>query len=436
MSQFPSVAYVLLPGAGAGKSAPRQAMLAALQTISPAVDMDARDEHGRFWVDCRGLARIYVDDAQARPGTALARALWQVLQPFGEHVVLVLGFSRFNTYCLASAAPPNNQTRRAIMLESPQAEATRAAQTPLAALGVVLSPTLRRELLRLGVDTVGQLARLPAGGLLERYGRDLHRIHQLARQDIYDPLVAAPTVETRREREDFEDSVAGSDRLLFAAKTLLARLLPRLGARHLAVAQLHLELLLDVGVQQRRAMVLTMVPAAASLDALLLMRLVAHKLAATPLAHPVAGMALWASETAATTEQLQLFATKPRRDLSAGNDALAKLRAELGEDAVVHAVAAHGHLPESRFRWASYRTLMVPSPQAAQPVVVRRLLATPVAVTAPTQAPMARPFRIAGGWWAKEVVRQYCYVATADGAWQWLYYDHQRGAWFCQGSVQ
>lgn len=452
------VCYVLVRPAltnhrsGKAMAAARRDVLAALQTVSPAIDdtpmatVRAGDTAVRwqFWIDCRGLGRTHPDAALDQPGAAILRAVERAMAPLGHAFVAVLGFSRFNTCCIAHrvmaeaevvSAPPSLRSTL-LILASLRDEAERAAQTPLACLGVVVRPTLQRELMRLGVDTVGQLARLPAGGLLERYGKELHQIYQLARQDIYAPLVIAAPIEQRLERAEFEDGLVLADHLVFAAKRLLERLLRALSHQHLAVATLHLELVLDGGIAQRQRLRVAVVPAHATLDALSLVRLLGHKLAATSLPYPVRGMALWATEVQATAEQLQLFAHRPRRDLAAGAEALAKLRAELGEDAVVRAIACHGHLPAARFRWEACRALVAASPQQVPLTVIRRYLDQPKRIEAPADEPTGRPYHVSGGWWAREAARRYQYTVARDGAWRWLYYDELRRAWFLQGEIE
>ena len=64
--------------------------------------------------------------------------------------------------------------------------------------------------------------------------------------------------------------------------------------------------------------------------------------------HHATASRVWADDVAASREQLAMFASKPRRDLRAANEALARVRAELGDDAVVRAVLRDGHLPEAR----------------------------------------------------------------------------------------
>ena len=93
----------------------------------------------------------------------------------------------------------------------------------------------------------------------------------------------------------------------------------------------------------------------------------------------VVSVKLRAEEIAATREQLQLFVTKPRRDVRAANDAFAGLRAEFGNECVVKAVMRDGHLPEARFGWEPLLSADTPrpTPGATPRPVVRRLFARP-----------------------------------------------------------
>ena len=71
---------------------------------------------------------------------------------------------------------------------------------------------------------------------------------------------------------------------------------------------------------------------------------------------------LKAEVCAATREQLHLFAEQPARDLDAANRALARLRAEFGDEAVVRATLKDGHLPEARFAWEPLDRVKLPRP--------------------------------------------------------------------------
>src|SRR5258705_96598 len=120
----------------------------------------------------------------------------------------------------------------------------RAAASAVALARLDLDPKLRDALARLGVTRVGELVRLPAGGILERFGHDAHRLYQLAAGERWDPLVPVAPPEAPDERVLLDEEDDDSERLVFAMKGPLDRLLARLAARGRALAALHVELTL------------------------------------------------------------------------------------------------------------------------------------------------------------------------------------------------
>jgi protein ImuB len=46
------------------------------------------------------------------------------------------------------------------------------------------------------------------------------------------------------------------------------------------------------------------------------------------------------------------------------------------------------------------------------------------------------PYVFTGGWWNKEIQREYYYAETRGGDLLWLYYDRVRRRWFWQGAVE
>jgi protein ImuB len=201
----------------------------------------------------------------------------------------------------------------------------------------------------------------------------------------------------------------------------------------------------------------------------------------------------------AAIEQLRLFRGRTRRDVAAGSRALARVAAELGEDAVVRAVLREGHLPEAGFTWEKTTTLEAPSPRVVlRRPLVRRIYERAVAlpprpfrerddswIALPAGEPlsghatgrrspaphgdraremsagiretrtadrtparterglahgrvdnMTGPFIVSGGWWNREVHREYHYALTDDGEILWVYYDKPRRRWFLAGKVE
>src|SRR5262249_17797949 len=151
-------------------------------------------------------------------------------------------------------------------------------------------------------------------------------------------------------------------------------------------------------------------------------------------------------------EQMSLFVQKPKRDERAAARALARVRAALGDDAVVRAQLVEGHLPEARFVWEPIERLAAPAPVAVTPpTLLRRLWAQPLPLPPrPPQepdgcllrgldhGPVARfigPYVVSGAWWHREIQREYYIAEMRDGDLLWVYYDRKRRQWFMQGLV-
>jgi len=422
----------------------------ALHALSPRVEI-GQGMVGTFWLDGEGLERIFVDGT-GPAGTVWGMAIGRAIAAHGFQGAVVVGFSRFATYAIARA------TRHGVtVLRGDADERTMAAAVPLARLE--LDPKLRDALSRLGVTSVGQMVRLPGGGILERFGREAHRLYQLAAGERWDPLVPLAPPEAPDERALLDDEDDDVDRLMFVIKAPLDRLLDRLATRGRAVTALHLELALKYTVGKVELRADCIKPAQATLDARALMRLVHLRLSGMPPAAPVNAVRVWADDVAATREQLALFASKPRRDLRAADEALAKLRAELGDDAVVRAVLREGHLPEASFGWERLIHVVTakPSDVLVRPLV-RRMLARPQPL--PPQVRQVRddgwllsglehgavvrifgPYVVSGGWWTQPGAaggahREYHYAELKRGDCLWVYYDRNRRRWFWQGAVE
>ncbi len=411
----------------------------ALHALSPQVEPSA--DPGTFWLDGDGLQRIF--DTPAKWAMAIQRAIGAL----GLRGAVVVGFSRFATYAIARATKTGSTVLRADADERAAASAV-----PLARLDV--DAKLRDALARLGVTTLGQLVRLPGGGILERFGKDAHRLYQLAAGERWDPLVPLPPPEAPDERVVLDDDLADVEQLVFVLKGAIDRLLDRLAGKGRALVALHVELTLRRAVGHTAPRHDCIKPAAPTLDGRALVRLLHLRLTGMPPVAPVNAARVWADAAAASREQLAMFAAKPRRDLRAANEALARVRAELGDDAVVRAVLRDGHLPEASFGWE--RLVHVeparPEPKLVRPLV-RRLHARPQQL--PPQARQVRddgwllsglehgavvrilgPYVVSGGWWAHEIHREYHFAELRRGDCLWVYYDRQRRRWFCHGAVQ
>ena len=155
--------------------------------------------------------------------------------------------------------------------------------------------------------------------------------------------------------------------------------------------------------------------------------------------------------------QLAMFA--PRRDVAAGDRALARLKASYGPDVVCRAVLEDAHLPEAKYRWSELSHIELPKraaqedgelEQAPLPLVRRLLLkpeplvgnfeVDPVTgalslVHAGERMALTGPYRVSGGWWVREVARDYYYARTIINRLLWIFFDVPRNAWFLHAVV-
>ena len=420
-----------------------------LMRFTPEVE-PAAQEPGVFWLNGSGLQRLYASPKQ------WASAMQQDISAQGFNANLAVGFSRFGSYAVA-------KTKAGITIFRDAAEENRAASAvPLNRLN--LEPKFRDALFKLGVKTVGALLSLPPGGLRERFGKQAHRLHRMAAGDLWTPLAPSVTVEPARQTVILDDAESDSTRLLFLIKQLLHPLLTTLAARHQALVALWLSLLVDHGNYFKESLR----PAVPTLDAVQILDLVRLRLESLQLAAGAIEIELSAEACAATSEQLRLFNEKPTRDLEAANRALARLRAEFGDDAVVCAKLTDGHLPEARFTWEPLTQVKLPTNVlneakrlndlnglnlSAPNMLIRRVNHKPVRlaggpyhshedgwlVLGPkhgTIDKLAGPYVFAGGWWNREIQREYYYAETRRGDLLWLYYDRVRRRWFLQGAVE
>ncbi|HKU41667.1 MAG TPA: hypothetical protein VJR89_26095, partial [Polyangiales bacterium] len=334
-----AVALSLVPGLRAGVISEREIASATAELknllwgFTPK--LEASDEAGVFWLDASGLGSLY------ESLTDWASALRARLREHGFMASAVVGFTRFGSYALARAI------REQRVFEDREEERAAVARVPLACLDI--EPEFRDVLRKLGIHDVAGLLSLPVHGLLLRFGKTAQRLHELAAGELFTPAPADEWQAPLCERALLDDAERDATRLLFTIKRLLDALLPQLARRAQALASLTLTCKLDrkQGVYGPD----TLRPAVPSLDVVQLMDLVRLRLEGWTLASGVIEVELEATGAPTSVEQLRVFVEQPRRDLAAGNRALARLRAELGDQAVVRAALCEGQLPEASFGW-------------------------------------------------------------------------------------
>jgi protein ImuB len=406
-----------------------------LMRFTPAVEPYA-DEPGVFWLDGAGLNLLYPSAKK------WASAIYSGTATQGFTASVAVGFTRFGTYAVAKI---NN----GVTVFGDSAEEKKAVkEVPLDRLD--LEPDLRDTLFKLGIKTVGALLSLPPAGLRERFGPRAHRLYRMAAGELWAPLRPRRPEEPVEQTCLLDHAESDTTRLLFLIKQLLHPMLATLAARARALAALRLSFLVEgkglVDEQIR--------PAAPTLDLMQSLDLIRLRLESLQFSAGVTEIGLLAESCLATREQLRLFVERPGRDLDAANRALARLRAEFGDTAVAQAKLTDGHLPEARFTWEPLASIKLPKPKSdTNRIVVRRIIAKPVGLSSgPHQTnkdgwlalgpkfgsvdKITGPYVFSGGWWNREIQRDYYFAETRRGDLLWLYYDRVRRRWFLQGMVE
>lgn len=406
-----------------------------LVRFTPGVE-PAENEPGTFWLDASGLERLY--DSLSGWGEGIRSDL----KGAGLEAAVAVGFRRFGTYAAARAK------RGVVVFRDRGEEQAVARRVPLERLGV--EPAIRVALSKLGVDTVGRFIELPADGLDRRFGPELGRLHRQATDALKVPLQPRRPQPPATERTCLDHPETNVARILKTIERLLHPLVATVAGRCRRLAGV------QVGFRFERLgdHIERIRPAAPTLDVEQLLQLIRLRLEALrKLPDGVVEIVLVAQSAAATKKQTQLFAARARRDPDAANRALARVRAELGEDGVRVARLRDGHLPEGSFHWEPLERIAESRPREnATGRLVRRIYTKPVPLPSRPrqepdgwilrgleQGPVVRvqgPYVVSGGWWNRAVRREYHFAETKKGELLWVYYDRPRRRWFLQGRVE
>ena len=400
-----------------------------LDRFSPRIE-PSDDEPGIFWVDASGLDKLH---------TSLedwARQIDARLSRLALKAGIVVGFSRFGSYAVARSVS------RIIVFPSPQVEQTESRMVRL--LHLQVDPKLRDRLEKLAVHTVSDFLALPAGDIAHHLGEQAWSLYRFASGTLPLPIQSRKIPKPLRVLIDLDEPESNAQRLLFWIRRRLDPLLRATAARCQAVAALHLQLLLEDGERHRQRIQ----PARPTLEAPVLLDLLRLHLETVSFRAPPVELVLEAEGVYVSAETLDLLQQNPRRNLEAALDALARVRAEFGPDSVLSARLKPGHLPEARFEWQPFGKLAVASPQPVplRPLV-RRVHACPEHLEGASlyHAKNRKPLpgaghppghAISGGWWHREVRRDYRFITTRRGERLWIYYDEQARRWYAQGRVE
>ncbi|MFM8237073.1 MAG: DNA polymerase Y family protein [Actinomycetota bacterium] len=309
----------------------------AIERFTPRVEME---QAGRCEFPARGPSRYFGGDEAL--AVALGAAVAEVL---GPDITVRVGIAD-GAFAARLAARRGDRGE----VVPPGGSAAFLAPWPVAALG---DPALADLLVRLGVPTLGDLAALPAGSVLDRFGAPGRLAHDLASgREPAPPSFATPPPDLV-ERTELDPPADRIDAAAFAARALAERLDDRLARIGLVCTRVLVEaetehgerlargwrLADDAGpgalAERVRRQLEAWVGDGGTSGGLTLLRLVPEEVA------PVGGrrLGLWGDDPAG----------RDRADR-----AFARVQSLLGPEAVVTAVLQGGRTPVERVRWVPW----------------------------------------------------------------------------------
>ena len=328
-----------------------------------------------------------------------------------------------------------------------------------------LDDALRTTLGHAGVTTFGQAAALPRDALARRGGDELVRIVDRVLGRVADPRPSFVPPPRFTSKLDLPAPVHDAQALGFGVNRLVQDLATWLTARGLGATRLQLTLMHERYLRQR-GLPATVVPFAFGAPTRMpahLISVLRERLARVVLPAPVDAILLTSEETAPLAGR--------NLGLLPGDEATAievplvdRLRARLGEDAVVRVAPHAEHRPEQAARDVTVSTAESGRPVAKRQAPTRRANLGGVTDTLPgaprpswllaEPQPLAHlfenkpwpaqwairdgPERIESGWWdGADVQRDYFIAESPRGEIMWIYRNHRHGIddgeWFLHG---
>lgn len=453
--------------------APAHRLAAALLEASPRVMVAAPDlcrADARGW-ERRGGEAAFARAVHAAAGVRVGVGIADVRVAADAAAAMAVREGRGGDGPLpptsADATPVDTGPSRTRIVPPGEARSF-LAPLPLEVLGL---PGPMEETLRTaGFRTVGDLAARERVELEARFGLEGIRAHRRALGEEEGLFRPPPPGEPPEASMELGDGVLEVEPLLFVLGPLLDRLCDEVGGAGWHIRRLVLRLGLEGGGKREIAVR----PARPTLRRDLLHELcragLERSAASGPVGEgrlpaPVNTLSLRADERAVPEVRQEDLFTSRSRDPAAASAAISRIRARLGEDAVVVPAPRPHHRPERRSRWRTVERPAAggpgtvgeggsrgeaPAPAGASrdetlPGILRLLPAPkPVEVQCEAGRPAAvhdgealhelavaeGPERLSGDWWDDPYRREYYRVCTARGELLWIFREPRPdGVW-------
>lgn len=312
-------------------------------------------------------------------------------------------------------------------------------------------------LARLGCQTLGDIRRLPRGGISRRFDKDLLGAMDRAYGLQPEAHVWVELPDTFEARVELMARVEMAPALLFAARRLLLQLCGWLAARHSGTTAFTLRWAHDSmrGKDAGEGGALTIRTAAPTRHLEHLCRLLAENLAKVELRAPVGDLQLIADEVASLDEKSASLLPDESQIRESLQLVLERIAARLGPDRVLRPVLTEDHRLEWMQMWQPAPRPLPRRP--AEPVDMPQptwVLPRPLKLATRGPRPMYQgvlllltgPHRVEGGWWHRlgdgveattgQVQRDYWVALSEHAGVLWIFNERLAGdetAWYLHG---
>jgi protein ImuB len=310
-------------------------------------------------------------------------------------------------------------------------DAARRILSPLPLAALPLPAATTQALRDVGLSRIGDLLRFSRADLALRYGNTLPKLLDRLLGHAPETLPRFQPPEHPDFRLDFDQETTSSEALKFPLKRLLLQMEQTLYARHRTVQCLELQMMHSEG---RTSMILERSQPGHRAEAWL--ELWNIRLSRQELPAPVRGIRLTATRLLSITENVpDLFGSS--RDDAESNGFLARIRARLGDRAVLHFAPTLHPLPEL----AQIERPAEATGSEPVPMITPAQRAPGTALWIHPSQPCVRPVspvwlgRLEGGWWldGNDQRRDYARARDRQGRLRWVFQDLRNHHWHTQG---
>jgi protein ImuB len=319
-----------------------------------------------------------------------------------------------------------------ILLEDPSLLAGSLARLPIAC--TAWDADRLQTLRSMGVESIGELLRLPRGGLARRFGPAAVLDLDIALGRASAPRRTFVPRERFRERCDFETEIEHVAYLEQALEPVLGRCAAFLRTRQAGIQGVELRLRHRSAPATRLRLGLASVTS----EYQRLRDVLAQRLLGLELAAPVRAIEVISGRLQPlSATSLSIFAGQGTQGRDTAVQLVERLRARLGVRAVYGVSALCEHRPEAAWRRVHALQLAAATPEASPAGAMPRplwLLETPVPLPPAEGVAEQGPERIESGWWdGRGVARDYYVVRQSHGARWWIFQERQSKRWYLHG---